>query len=212
MPEFLFSRATAFNMLSFAFRIPQDGLKAMTPRVRVLSTLGVPSKPRTDPNVHFKYDLRDVSELAVAFALMDAHMPPTLAARYVTEAWERFRDFAFEGLRSALPDRISSEYPASKDTGPIAIVSGNAISSLGSRGVRDGASALDLAPVLLLEGVAGLAAAVSAPSSIVLDARAFMPRIIGALLSLAPRDEELRASLDRLRGLEEDPRVAVGKR
>lgn len=212
MPEFLFSRATAFNMLSFAFRIPQDGLKAMTPRVRVLSTLGVPSKPRTDPNVHFKYDLRDVSELAVAFALMDAHMPPTLAARYVTEAWDRFRIFAFEGLRSALPDRISSEYSASKEIGPIAIVAGNAISSLGSRGVRDGASALDLAPVLLLEGVAGLAAAISAPSSIVLDARAFMPRIIGALLSLTPRDEELRASLDRLRGSEKDQRVAFSRR
>ncbi|MES3100624.1 hypothetical protein [Sphingomonas faeni] len=201
MPEFLFSRATAFNMLSFAFDIPQDGLKAMTPRVRVLSTLGVPSKPRSDPNVHFKYGLREVSELAVAFALMDAHMPPTLAARYVTEAWDQFRVFTLEGIRNGLPDHIAGEYEQSSKAGPIAVVAGNAISSLGVRAVRDSSSALNLAPVLLFADAVGAAEAMTAPSSIVLNARSFMTKIIGAVLTFTPEDEELRASLDRLCGI-----------
>ena len=80
MPEIEISRGTLLSTLQATFDVSNDGMIALTSRVRLLGTLGVPSKMRPVAHGRLQYGLLEMTEIAMALALMNANMQPVLAA------------------------------------------------------------------------------------------------------------------------------------
>lgn len=200
MSEVLVSRGTLLNALAYTFRIPQpDGDKALTSRVRLLGTLGIPRRGRGDRNAHMQYRLVDAAEIAVALALINAHMSPALAARYVKEQWGPLASLSLSGMLSTIPGQIRDLFKLQR-AGPIAFIEGNVMSTLGHREVRESLGEIMLAPVELFQDAARLAVRVDGcDSATVIDARRFMQRLLSTFLAFSPPLEDLESMLNQLR-------------
>lgn len=208
MSELLISRGTLISTLAHTFEVPRvkgdaadvghNGMNALVARVRQLGGLGVPSKPRPALNAHLTYGLTEVSEVSMALALMNAHMTPALAARYVREKWSDLASLALAGMLRAIPGSMRDAYEL-PNGGPLGLIEGNILRTLGSRDPRDGVDEVPLAPVELFRDAMRLGIRIAeCPSAIVLNAGDFMHKNLALLLTFAPTDDELRFMLDTL--------------
>lgn len=198
MPDPVISRGTMLLVLARAFGVAQDGHKALTARVRLLGDLGVPRQRRRVAHVRLPYGLLEIIEIASALALMDAHMPPVLAARHVRVAWGGFVRLAIAAIVDELPQEMRERY-SSEARGTFGIIKGNVLSTLGYRDMRDAADELPLATLLIVASIEQLLRRTKASSSIVIDATSYAPVLFNELRTIFPSDEDVSAMLDRLR-------------
>jgi hypothetical protein len=197
MAEILISRATMLNTLQVVFSVQDDGKSALTARVRLLGTVGVPSKERSSPNKHLQYGLLELTEIAMALALMNAHVPQLVAARYVRERWDDFAALAISGLNEALSPSVRDEFNPANPT-PVAVIEGNILASLGARTKNDRVEELPLAGIRLFDDLRGMGARLSTASAIVIDAKAFMPKLLRLMRAFRHSDDDLREMMFRL--------------
>lgn len=197
MAEILLSRATALNTLQVVFLVQDDGMRALTARVRLLGTVGVPSKERSSPNKHLQYGLLELTEVAMALALMNAHVPQLMAARYVRERWDDFAALAVSGVNEALSPSVRDEFNPANPT-PVAVIEGNILASLGSRSKNDRAEELPLSEIRLHDDLRGIGARLPSASAIVIDAKAFMPKLLRLMRTFRHSDDDLREMMFRL--------------
>ncbi|WP_137786728.1 hypothetical protein [Sphingomonas sp. 3P27F8] len=202
------SRGTLVSTLAKTFNVPQtsgrgsdvghNGLNALIARIRQLGALGVPSKPRPTMNAHLTYGLTEVAEISMAMALMNAHMSPALAARYVKEKWSDLATLALAGMLKAIPGSMRDSYEMPTG-GSLALIEGNILRTLGNREARDGVDEVPLAPVELFNDAMRLGIRLAeCPSAIVLNAGDFMYKNLISLRAFAPPDDELRLMLDAI--------------
>ncbi len=197
MPEIEISRGTLLSTLQATFDVSNDGMIALTSRVRLLGTLGVPSKMRPVAHGRLQYGLLEMTEIAMALALMNANMQPVLAARYVTERWDDFAKLAVSGLNEALSWSVAGEFRPATPT-PIAVIEGNIMKTLGARSKNDRVEDLPLGEIRLFDDLRGMGARLPTPSAIVIDAKTFMPKLLNLLRGSRHSDEDLREMMFRL--------------
>lgn len=192
------SRGALLLTLAETFAVPHHGLKALTARVRLLGILGVPRQRRSVAHVRLNYGLLEVIEIASALVLMNAHMPPVLAARHVRDAWGGFVRLALAAIQEELPQDLRPRY-SSYVRGTLGVIRGNVLITLGARDVREAADELPLATLFIVANIEQLGRRITTPSSIVIDTTSFVPALFKELRKHASDDEELQAMLDRLR-------------
>lgn len=198
MSDAAISRGTMLLALAKAFGVAPDGHKALTARVRLLGDLGVPRQRRRVAHIRLHYGLLEVIEIASALALMNAHMPPVLAARHVRVAWGGFVRLAIAAIVDDLPQEMKERY-SSEVRGTFGIIEGNVLATLGYRAVRDAADELPLATLLIVASAEQLSRRTKASSSIVIDATSYAPALFNDLRRHFPSDDDVSAMLDRLR-------------
>lgn len=192
MPEIWMPFGMAMETLKRAVALPDQSDTALEARVRQLSTMGVPRLKRSAANARLRYGITEVAQLAVALVLINGRMTPATAARYVTERWDVFAPATIAGVGIAhrrWPDRA----------GPYVVIEGNALATLGQRGVRDKTPE----PLASTEAHATSAKAGSAMEAMAtaswVNTRRFMPAIVDMFAEHAVVQEDIWDSLDRLR-------------
>lgn len=198
MPEIFVPPGDAIEFLRDACGLNEGSNAALQARVRQLVEMGVTGLTRDTSHARHRYGLTELSQLAVAIALMKARVQPAAAARLVREGWERFVPFVFAGIGDRLPDRFRRLRPG--EGGAHAFVEGNGLSELGRKSVRSARGGGSLPAVTLSKDPT-----VAVPEKGVgdagtyLDATGFMPRLYELMVARAQAPEDVWESLTRLR-------------
>lgn len=184
MPELTVPREPLLRMLTSAFDVPGNGLDALTARVRLLGRLGVPVRGRAEAHQRLGYGLREVLEVAMALALMNAHMPPALAARYVRERWASFARLAVDGLLqyAGASAELRARYSSSRPHAGL-FIQGNVLEFLGLRGSGEGNEQVELSEVVLFHSFGEVAFTSFCPSAVIVGSAAFLPFLGGIWLN-----------------------------
>jgi hypothetical protein len=193
----------AVEILRIAFDVRVEGEKALRARVRQLAVAGIP-RSRGALHERLQYGLLELSEIAIALALANAHVQPAQVTRCVREAWLKWAPLAHFGIGNVVPIAYAKRRPA-RVAGPIALIPGTYLKELGTRSVR-GKAVTDRLPEIEFHATnPDLAVRMrEMPSSTIISASAFMPTIFRLLSKHAAHPDDMKMALDRLRRSERD--------
>lgn len=198
MPEIMIPPKVALAILRDACSLNEEGDAALQARVRQLIEMGVTGLTRETAHARHRYGLTELAQLAVAIILMNAHMPPAIAARVVREGWAPLVPFVLAGIGDLLPERFRRLRPVGG--GAHAIVEGNALAELGRnlvRGVRGGGPLPTIRVFADLE--AALKGAGASNSGTYLNSGRFMTRVFELIVAHAEAPDDVWNALTRLR-------------
>lgn len=190
----------AVTVLMEALGLAEHARTAFEARIRQLQRHGVPMRDPRDPRLI--YGIAELAAFATATKLMDAFMVPALAARYVTERFEDLSDFALAGATGSLP----TDYVARRtiSTNHFAVFGAHALAEMGKRHRHDARYIAPLGMVRIVDAKGIADALIEAEgAAIILDARTYMPTIVGRWIELTGATAaETALELDRLRYLD----------
>jgi hypothetical protein len=197
MSEILVPPKTALEILLDACRLNTGAENALQARVRQLIEMGVTGLKRETVRARLRYGLTELAQLGLATMLVNAQIPPAVAARIVREEWPKLVPFLIAGI-DGLPERFRRLRPV--EVGPYALIEGNALAGLGTKSVRDARGG---GPPPALHVFADLAEAMQVvrqtDSGTYINSTRFMSQIFALLLAKADVPEDIWNSLARLR-------------
>lgn len=196
-PPLSLSFSDVVTTLMQACSLPPLARAAFDGRLRHLQRLGMLDRADGGPR-NLRYGIREVAQLATAMRLIDASMPPALAARYVRERWDTFTPVVLAGAVGAVPSRYLAR--RSLPSTPFAVIRASALSLLGQRQQHDHRGDEPLGSVIALGEADATFAEAIAGAALVIDSRTYMPAVVRNWAErLLATETELMTELDRLR-------------
>jgi hypothetical protein len=197
MPEILIPPKLALRILRDACCVKEEGEAALQARVRQLIEMGVTGLTRETAHARHRYGLTELAQLALAMVLMNAQMPPAVAAKVVREGWDTLVPFILAGVGDLLPDRFRRLRPIAG--GPFAIIEGNALAELGRKSVRSARGGRMPTIRIFASSQAALQHAAGSDSGTYVSSTRFMAALYELFIVHAEAPEDVWNSVTRLR-------------
>ncbi len=198
MPEILIPPSVALKILRDACRLNEEGEPALQARIRQLIDMGVTGLTRESSHARHRFGLTELAQLAVAIALMNAQMQPSVAARVTRDGWTQLAPFVLAGIGDLMPERFRRLRPM--EGGPHAVIEGNALAQLGRKSVRDLRGGGPLPRILVFaDRETALKGFNDSDSGTYINSGRFMSRVFELIVAHAEAPEDVWASLTRLR-------------
>ncbi|MFZ2995535.1 hypothetical protein [Sphingobium sp.] len=203
MPQIFVPLSTALEIMGSVLGVKAD--TTLKSRVRAITDMGVPRAGRDKAHQRLRYGLTELSEMTLVLLLTDAGIAPSTAARLVREGWADFAPAAFEACRPLMPPGYSGT--GARSDGPIAVVGGARLREAGKQGTRREREVGELPHVDTSTPEVRLGEALGAAAiAVVVNAPAFMPTLVNALVVHAVVPQDLVDSFIALRDSEDDGR------
>jgi hypothetical protein len=197
MAEILVPPKAALEILLDACRLNSGGENALQARIRQLIEMGVTGLKRETVRARLRYGLTEMAQLGLATMLVNAQIPPAVAARIVREEWRKLVPFLIAGI-AGLPERFQRLRPL--EVGPYAFIEGNALAGLGTKSVRDARGGGPPPALHVFADLAeGMQVVRGTDSGTYVNSARFMSRIFELLAAKADVPEDIWDSLTRLR-------------